>query len=106
MFPVGGPNPSPEDMNYTVVINGAVWGGALAYYFIGEYPSKTHISCTLIETCEDAHKWFKGPKITLDVDILTEEQIEGLKKEGLEINGIRNDSDDAGMTGKEKDEMS
>ncbi|KAF2485763.1 gaba permease [Neohortaea acidophila] len=34
MFPAGGPNPSPANMNYTVVINGAVWGGALAYYFI------------------------------------------------------------------------
>jgi len=34
MFPVGGPNPTAETMNYTVVINGAVWLGALAYYFI------------------------------------------------------------------------
>lgn len=34
MFPVGGPNPSPSDMNYTIVINGFVWLGALAYYFI------------------------------------------------------------------------
>ncbi|TVY75820.1 GABA-specific permease [Lachnellula suecica] len=48
MFPVGGPNPTPQDMNYTVVINMAVWGGALAYYFI------------------DARKWFTGPKITID----------------------------------------
>ena len=35
-FPVGGPDPTPQNMNYTVVINSAVWGGALAYYFIGE----------------------------------------------------------------------
>jgi len=48
MFPVGGPNPDPESMNYTVVINMAVWGGALAYYFIA------------------ARKWFTGPKITVD----------------------------------------
>jgi hypothetical protein len=34
MFPVGGPNPTPATMNYTVVINSAVWGGSLLYYFI------------------------------------------------------------------------
>lgn len=34
MFPVGGPNPTPQVMNYTVVINMAVWLGALAYYYI------------------------------------------------------------------------
>jgi len=34
MMPVGGPDPTPQDMNYTVVINSAVWGGALLYYFI------------------------------------------------------------------------
>lgn len=34
MFPVGGPNPTPDAMNYTVVINCAVWGGALLYYFV------------------------------------------------------------------------
>lgn len=34
MFPTGGPNPTPDTMNYTVVINCSVWGGALAYYFI------------------------------------------------------------------------
>lgn len=36
MVPVTGPNPTPETMNYTVVVNCAVWGGSLAYYFIGE----------------------------------------------------------------------
>ena len=35
-------------MNYTVVINCAVWFGALVYYFI------------------DARKWFTGPKITVE----------------------------------------
>lgn len=34
MFPSGGPGPSPDTMNYTVVINCAVWGGALLYYFL------------------------------------------------------------------------
>lgn len=36
MFPASGPNPTPETMNYTVVINCAVWGGSLLYYFIGQ----------------------------------------------------------------------
>ena len=36
MFPVGGPDPAPDTMNYTVAINCAVWFGALAYYLIGE----------------------------------------------------------------------
>jgi amino acid transporter len=53
MFPVGGPDPKPETMNYTVVINAAVWGGALLYYYI------------------DARKWFKGPKTTVNEDVVT-----------------------------------
>jgi hypothetical protein len=57
-------------MNYTVVINCSVWGGALLYYFI------------------DARKWFKGPKITLNVEELTAEQEQALVDEGLEIQGI------------------
>jgi amino acid transporter len=65
MFPLGGPNPSPQDMNYTIVINSAVWGGSLLYYFV------------------DARKWFTGPKITVDVDAMTEEQQEVLASEGL-----------------------
>ncbi len=52
-------------MNYTVVINCAVWIGALAYYFI------------------DAHKWFTGPKITIDDDDLNEEQKKAIRDEGL-----------------------
>jgi len=67
MFPVGGPSPTPQTMNYTVVINMAVWGGALAYYFI------------------NARKWFTGPKITLDRDSLTEEQQQAIADEGLEV---------------------
>ena len=35
-FPVEGPEPTPQIMNYTVVINCAVWLGALAYYFTGQ----------------------------------------------------------------------
>jgi amino acid transporter len=67
MFPDGGPNPTPQNMNYTVVINCAVWGGALAYYYI------------------DARKWFTGPKITVDVSALSPEQQEVLVAEGVEI---------------------
>ena len=36
MVPAGGPGPTKETLNDTVVVNGAVWGGSLAYYFIGE----------------------------------------------------------------------
>ena len=54
-------------MNYTVVINSAVWLGALAYYYI------------------DARKWFTGPKITIDVDELTEEQQVAIREEGLDV---------------------
>lgn len=35
-----------EDMNYTIVINGAVWLAALTYYALF------------------ARKWFTGPKMT------------------------------------------
>lgn len=84
MFPVGGPNPTrrfnypnvydsgsnsfaADSMNYTVVINCAVWFGALAYYYI------------------DARKWFTGPKITIDAGDLTEEQEVAIREEGLEV---------------------
>ncbi|KAJ9616640.1 GABA-specific high-affinity permease [Cladophialophora chaetospira] len=69
MFPVGGPNPTAETMNYTCVINSAVWGAALLYYYI------------------DARKWFKGPQITIDLSQLTEEQQEALKQEGVKVEG-------------------
>ena len=69
MFPVGGPDPTPGVMNYTVVINCAVWGGALAYYFI------------------DARKWFKGPKITIDAEDISDEQAQIMREEGLEVKG-------------------
>jgi hypothetical protein len=54
-------------MNYTVVINMAVWGGAMLYYFI------------------DARKWFTGPKITIDVQGLSEDQQAALAAEGLDL---------------------
>ncbi|KAL2215179.1 putative GABA permease [Thermoascus aurantiacus ATCC 26904] len=53
MFPTQGPNPSAEDMNYTIVINGAVWLAALTYYALF------------------ARKWFTGPKMTIDADNAT-----------------------------------
>ncbi|BCS20185.1 putative GABA permease [Aspergillus puulaauensis] len=34
MFPTLGPDPSPDDMNYTVIISGTLWGGALLYYLM------------------------------------------------------------------------
>ncbi|KAL8741843.1 MAG: hypothetical protein Q9184_008337 [Pyrenodesmia sp. 2 TL-2023] len=67
MFPVEGPNPTPGSMNYTVVICGAVWIGALTYYYV------------------DARKWFKGPKITIAEEQLTEEQQVAIRGKGLEI---------------------
>ncbi|KAI9368769.1 amino acid/polyamine transporter I [Aspergillus egyptiacus] len=47
MFPTLGPGPTAEDMNYTVVINGALWGGALLYYLLY------------------ARKIYKGPQATV-----------------------------------------
>jgi hypothetical protein len=44
----------------------AVWGGAMLYYFI------------------DARKWFTGPKITIDVAALSDEQA-ALAAEGLNL---------------------
>ncbi|KAJ5691899.1 hypothetical protein N7462_001322 [Penicillium macrosclerotiorum] len=48
MFPTTGPSPDPADMNYTIVINGFVWIGCMAYYFLF------------------ARHWFIGPRITVD----------------------------------------
>lgn len=48
MWPLSGPNPTPQNMNYTVVINGFVWAGCLIYYFVS------------------ARKWFEGPKNTFE----------------------------------------
>ncbi|RJE21117.1 Permease [Aspergillus sclerotialis] len=46
MFPSTGPNPTPSDMNYTIVLNGFVWVASMSYYFIY------------------ARKWYTGPKAT------------------------------------------
>ncbi|KAJ5885413.1 hypothetical protein N7495_009923 [Penicillium taxi] len=50
MFPTTGPNPAPDDMNYTIVINGFVWIACMAYYF-----------CF-------ARRWYTGPRMTADED--------------------------------------
>ncbi|KAJ6076047.1 hypothetical protein N7499_008028 [Penicillium canescens] len=47
MFPTAGPNPSPSNMNYTIVINGFVWAGCMIYYFIF------------------ARHWYTGPQMTV-----------------------------------------
>ncbi|KAI9842676.1 MAG: GABA-specific high-affinity permease [Sclerophora amabilis] len=70
MFPSTGPDPPLDEMNYAVVINGAVWVGALLYYYI------------------DARKWFKGPKITLNLDDLSESQEKALATEDLKVEGL------------------
>ena len=70
-------------MNYTVVINCAVWGGALAYYYI------------------DARKWFTGPKITLDTDDLTEEQEVAIREEGLDVKGVTTTTGSESGSGEE-----
>ncbi|KAJ5667789.1 uncharacterized protein N7477_006359 [Penicillium maclennaniae] len=48
MFPTTGPNPSPSNMNYTIVINGFVWLGCMSYYFLF------------------ARRWYTGPCVTVD----------------------------------------
>ncbi|ROV93297.1 hypothetical protein VSDG_06846 [Cytospora chrysosperma] len=66
MFPDGGPSPTPESMNYTVVVNMAVWGGATVYYLV------------------DARKWFTGPKTTVDeADAVTGQVLVGEQRDGL-----------------------
>jgi amino acid transporter len=67
MMPVGGPNPTAETMNYTIVINCAIWLGSLVYYFV------------------DARKWFTGPKTTLSEEAMSEIQVEAeaIKEDGL-----------------------
>jgi amino acid transporter len=52
MFPNNGPGVDQNSMNYTCVINGAVWLGSLTYYIV------------------DARKWFTGPKTTLDEQLI------------------------------------
>ena len=86
MFPVGGPDPTSESMNYTVVVNMAVWGGATVYYFV------------------DARKWFTGPKTTLEEvegvtgHSLTEEQRRDLISEGVVERGNNVNEEKQGVT--------
>ncbi|KAJ5948758.1 GABA-specific permease [Penicillium verhagenii] len=47
MFPTEGPDPTPGNMNYTVVINGALWLGSALYYVL------------------HARKTFTGPQATV-----------------------------------------
>ncbi|KAF3927387.1 hypothetical protein ABW21_db0205097 [Orbilia brochopaga] len=65
VLPAAGPHVTAKTMNYTIVINVAVWGGALAYYYI------------------DARKWFTGPKITIDATQLSEEQETKMAENGV-----------------------
>lgn len=78
MMPSGGPNPTKETMNYTVVVNGAVWGGSLLYYFV------------------DARKWFTGPKMTLGDGELTEGEKVAVREEGLSVTNSASDEEVAG----------
>ncbi|KAJ5771713.1 hypothetical protein N7520_002242 [Penicillium odoratum] len=57
MFPNGGPDPAPSDMNYTIVINGFVWIGCMVYYFLF------------------ARHWYTGPKMTVDEGQSTDSDI-------------------------------
>ena len=85
MFPVEGPNPTPQSMNYTVVINMAVWLGALTYYFV------------------DARKWFTGPKITIATEDLTEEQQVAIREEGLDVGGTQGQEEVGTVSESDKD---
>ena len=90
MFPVGGPNPTAASNNYTVVINMAVWGGALGYYFLSarkwcDSLYKTSIfNCTQVLTTAR----FQGPKITLSLDDLSESQERAIIEEGLNVEDV------------------
>ncbi|KAK8137290.1 GABA-specific permease [Apiospora sp. TS-2023a] len=69
MFPVGGPRPAPDSMNYCVVVNVAVWGGASLYYFL------------------DARKWFTGPGDALETEEVGVEEEE--EEEDISIEAAR-----------------
>ncbi|KAJ9223997.1 hypothetical protein DTO027B5_6147 [Paecilomyces variotii] len=64
MFPTTGPNPSPDDMNYTVVINCAIWLGALLYYVLS------------------ARKWFTGPKMTVGSESESDQEVSNVSNDG------------------------
>ena len=64
--------------------------------FKGEYETTTN-------SCVDARKWFTGPKITLDVDTLTEEQLQAVKEDGIKVEGTRPSDEEASITAIEKE---
>ena len=35
----------------------------------------------------DARRWFTGPRITLDAEVLTEEQIKAVQEKGIKVEG-------------------
>ncbi|CAK7266658.1 GABA-specific high-affinity permease [Sporothrix epigloea] len=84
MFPSGGPDPNPQSMNYTIVINTAVWGGASLYYFI------------------DAYKWFEGPKITLDHDAQVVEGGQAGEISSVDVSRVATDEDTPVSASEEK----
>ncbi|PSR88515.1 gaba permease [Coniella lustricola] len=85
MFPDGGPSPTPESMNYTVVINMAVWGGCSLYYLV------------------DARKWFEGPKTTVDeADEIVGEPVQGEKSDGVVSDGKAAGTKTNGVHGEEE----
>lgn len=70
MFPVRGPHPTPQDMNYAIVVIVAVWGGASVYFFLS------------------ARKWFRGPKTTLkSVDSLAHHRSEDKRAQQTKCDG-------------------
>ncbi|KAJ6258871.1 hypothetical protein Dda_5766 [Drechslerella dactyloides] len=82
MLPLSGPDVNAQTMNYTIVINTAVWGGSLAYYYI------------------DARKWFTGPKITIDATQLSDDQERKMAESG--VVEIKRDSTSNGYVDEKK----
>ncbi|KOS46531.1 hypothetical protein ACN38_g2572 [Penicillium nordicum] len=54
MIPTEGPNPTPQTMNYTVVINGSLWLGAVLYYYT--YAKNTYKGPQMTVSPEDEGK--------------------------------------------------
>ncbi|OGE56662.1 hypothetical protein PENARI_c003G02688 [Penicillium arizonense] len=81
MFPTEGPNPSPSNMNYTIVINGFVWAGCMIYYFIF------------------ARHWYTGPQMTVgeNASTLSNNTIGSSLAAGLNGNGPAADGPAAGF---------
>ncbi|CAK3861121.1 gaba permease [Lecanosticta acicola] len=103
MFPVDGPTPTADTMNYTVVINGAVWGGALLYYF----EEMVSYICVRPKACSTTGELtcdrFTGPKITLSLDGLSESQERALADERLDVQRVQRDELDPAQLPKSID---